>query len=132
MSTSDTTTKTVRRMFSEGPRVNSGLMEGSPVDASRLRYRAARGPAPRRGRRAAAQAVLSFIDHKDAAAGQHHAARGVGGAEGGRGLFERGRYRADDAGQRVLQRLEDFIAVELEAARHAVGEVAALHLDLTV
>src|SRR3569833_820495 len=63
MSTSDSTTKTVRRMFSEGPRVNSGLMEGSPVDASRLRYRAARGPAPRRGRRAADPAVLSLFDH---------------------------------------------------------------------
>src|SRR3569833_1145401 len=176
MSTSDTTTKTVRRMFSEGPRVNSGLMEGSPVDASRLRYRAARGPAPRRGRRDADQAVLSLFDHKDvaaafldhferlaaaardagervlrdyhrqarllhqqavevtqqrAAAGEHHAALGDVGAEVGRGLFERGLYRADDAGQRVLQRLEDFIAVELAAARHAFGEVAALHLDLT-
>src|SRR3569833_1236853 len=176
MSTSDSTTKTVRRMFSEGPRVNSGLMEGSPVDASRLRYRAARGPAPRRGRRDADQAVLSLFDHKDvaaafldhferlaaaardagervlrdyhrqarllhqqagevtqqrAAAGEHHAALGDVGAEVGRGLFERGLYRADDAGQRVLQRLEDFIAVELEAARNAFGEVAALHLDLT-
>src|SRR3569832_611444 len=174
MSTSDTTTKTVRRMFSEGPRVNSGLMEGSPVDASRLRYRAARGPAPRRGRRDAVLVVLSFfvffvaavVDHFErlaaaardagervlrdyhrqarllhqqavevtqqrAAAGEHHAALGDVGAEVGRGLFERGLYRADDAGQRVLQRLEDFIAVELEAARHAFGEVAALHLDLT-
>src|SRR3569832_243463 len=176
MSTSDTTTKPVRRMFSEGPRVNSGLMEGSPVDASRLRYRAARGPAPRRGRRDADQAVRSLFDHKDvaaafldhferlaaaardagervlrdyhrqarllhqqavevtqqrAAAGQHHAALGDVGAEGGRGLFERGLYRADDAGQRVLLRLEVFLAVENEAARHAFGAVAALHLDLT-
>src|SRR3569832_70159 len=176
MSTSDTTTKTVRRMFSEGPRVNSGLMEGSPVDASRLRYRAARGPAPRRGRRDADQAVLSLFDHKDvaaafldhferlaaaardagervlrdhrrqarllhqqavevtqqrAAAGQHHAALGDIGAEVGRGLFERGLDRADDAGQRVLQRLEDFIAIELVVAWLVFGEVAALHLELT-
>src|SRR3569832_1706068 len=92
MSTSDTTTKTVRRMFSEGPRVNSGLMEGSPVDASRLRYRAARGPAPRRGRRDADQAVLSLFGHKDvAAAFLDH--------------FERLAAAARDAGERGPPRL---------------------------
>src|SRR3569623_1753916 len=115
MSTSDTTTKTVRRMFSEGPRVNSGLMEGSPVDASRLRYRAARGPAPRRGRRDADQAVLSLFDHKDvAAAFLDH--------------FERLAAAARDAGERVLRdyhrqaRLLHQQAVEVTQQRAAAGE----------
>jgi len=46
------------------------------------------------------------------------------------GLLERGLDRADDALQRLLQRLEDLVGIEREAARHAFGEVAALHGDL--
>ena len=39
-------------------------------------------------------------------------------------------HGADDALQRLLQRLEDLVAVQREAARHALGEIAALDGDL--
>ena len=39
-------------------------------------------------------------------------------------------HGADDALQGFLQRFENFVAVEREAARHAFGEVAALHRQL--
>ena len=48
------------------------------------------------------------------------------GAEFGRGLFQRLLDRAHDTLQRLLQRLENLVAVEREAARHAFREIAAL------
>src|SRR5262249_46963211 len=45
-------------------------------------------------------------------------------------LFQRLFHGADDALQRFLQSFQDLIAVEREAARDALGEVAALHRQL--
>ena len=73
---------------------------------------------------------LVDVAQQRAAAGEHDAALGDVGAEFRRGLLERLLDRADDALQRFLQRLEDLVGVQREAARHAFGEVAALDRHL--
>src|SRR5690606_22149523 len=47
-----------------------------------------------------------------------------------RRLLQRRLDRADDAGQRLLQRFQDLVAVEREAAGYALRQIAALDLDL--
>ena len=66
------------------------------------------------------------VAQQRAAAGQHHAALGDVGAELGRGLLERDLDRRDDLVERIGQRLEHLVAADREAARHALGQVAAL------
>ena len=70
------------------------------------------------------------VAQQRAAAGQHHAFLGDVRAELGRRLLERGLDRADDAVERLGQRLQDFVAGNGEAARDALGQVAALDLLL--
>src|SRR2546430_2222850 len=61
-----------------------------------------------------------------ATAGEDDAALSDVGAKLGGSLFERLLHGAHDTLQRLLQRLEDLVAVECEAARHALGQVATL------
>src|SRR5688572_944494 len=61
-----------------------------------------------------------------AAAGQHDAAVGDVGAELRWRLLERLLDRLHDALEGLLHGLEDLVRVQREAARHALGEVAAL------
>src|SRR5262245_25934534 len=68
---------------------------------------------------------LVAVAQQRATAGEHDAALGDVRTQLGRRLLERGLDRANDALQRLLQRLEDLVRVEREAARHALGEIAA-------
>ena len=73
------------------------------------------------------------VAQQRAAAGEHHAALGDVGAELGRRALERALHRRHDAVQRIGERFEDLVRRHREAARDALGEVAALHfhfLDL--
>ena len=70
------------------------------------------------------------IAQQAAAAGEHDAAFGHIRGQLRRRLFQRRLDRPHDDAQRLLQRLQDFVAVQREAARHAFGQMAALDLDL--
>src|SRR5436305_4693846 len=70
------------------------------------------------------------VAQERAAAGQHHAFFGDVGAQFRRRLLERRLDRRDDLVQRLRQRFEDFVGAYGEAARNALGEVAAFHFHL--
>src|SRR5579883_2710617 len=73
---------------------------------------------------------LVDVTQQGAAAGEHDAALRDVRAELRRGLLERLLDGAHDVLQRLLQRLEDLVAVQGEAARHALGEIASLDREL--
>src|SRR5438445_5560729 len=73
---------------------------------------------------------LVQIAQQRTAASQHDAALGHIRAQLGRGLFERRTHRGHDAGQRLVQRIENLVGVDLEHARHAFGEIAPGDFDL--
>src|SRR3977135_764203 len=68
---------------------------------------------------------LIDVAQQRAAAGEDNAALGYVGTQLGGRLFECLLDRADDALEGLLQRLEDLVAVEREAAGHAFGQIAA-------
>src|SRR5437588_3923728 len=70
------------------------------------------------------------VAQQRAAADEHHAFLGDVGAELRRRLLERRLHRRDDLVQRLGQRLQDLVGRDREAARDALGEVAALHFHL--
>src|ERR1700730_17684097 len=70
---------------------------------------------------------LVDVAQQRAAAGEHDATLGDVRAQLRRSLLEGLLHGTHDALQRLLQRLEDLVAVQRKAARHAFGEVAALH-----
>src|ERR1700726_3346247 len=70
---------------------------------------------------------LVDVAQQRAAAGEHDATLGDVRAQLRRSLLERLLHGTHDALQRLLQRLEDLVAVQRKAARHAFGEVAALY-----
>src|SRR5688572_5703543 len=73
-----------------------------------------------------------FVDvaQQRAATRKHDATLGDVGSELRRSLLERGLDRAHDTLQRLLQRLEDLVAVQRETARHAFRKIAAFHREL--
>src|SRR3974377_976486 len=146
MITTDSTAYSVKRTPGEPPRPARGLPAAVPKAAtddwrgpSAIRGRSVpvrarpsvRECAHRRARRPPSPGQqLIYLPQRRAAAGEHDAALGDVGAELGRGLLERLLDGADDRLQRLLQRLEDLVAVEREAARHALGEIASLDRQL--
>src|SRR5207249_3961057 len=73
---------------------------------------------------------LQQVAQQRAAAREHDATLGDVRAQFRRSLLERLLHRAYDVLQRLLQRLQNLVAIEREAARHAFGEVAALDREL--
>src|SRR2546430_14324025 len=73
---------------------------------------------------------LVDVAQQRAAAREHDATLGDVRAQLRRSLLERLLHRAYDVLQRLLQRLQNLVAIEREAARHAFGEVAALDREL--
>src|SRR5436190_12042750 len=73
---------------------------------------------------------LVDVAQQRAAAREHDATLGDVRAQFRRSLLERLLHRAYDVLQRLLQRLQNLVAIEREAARHAFGEVAALDREL--
>src|SRR6185312_6136169 len=73
---------------------------------------------------------LVDVAQQRAAAGEHDAALRDVRTELRRSLLERLLDRADDVLQRLLQGLQDLVAVQREAAGHALGKIAALHREL--
>src|SRR5690606_25291122 len=70
------------------------------------------------------------VAQQRAAAGQGDALVGDVRAQFGRGLLEGDLDRGNDLVERIGERLEDFVGRHREAARHALGQVAALDFDL--
>ncbi len=70
------------------------------------------------------------VAQQRSAAREHHAALGDVGAQFGRGLLQGVLDGGNDLVERIGERLQHFIAGDGEAARHALGEVAALDLHL--
>src|SRR5437879_7127882 len=70
---------------------------------------------------------LVDVAQQRAAAREHDATLGDVRPQLRRSLLERLLHGTHDALQRLLQGLEDLVAVQREAARHALGEIAALH-----
>jgi hypothetical protein len=64
------------------------------------------------------------------ATGEHDPALGDIRREFRRRLLQRRLHRLHDGGQGILQRFENLVAVEREASRHALGQVAPAHVDL--
>src|ERR1700732_995700 len=69
---------------------------------------------------------LVDVAQQRAAAREHDATLGDVRAQLRRSLLERLLHGTHDALQRLLQCLENLVAVQRKAARHALGEVAAL------
>src|SRR5882724_12361552 len=74
---------------------------------------------------------LVDVAQQRAAAREHDAALGDVRAQLRRSLLERLLHGTHDALQRLLQRLEDLVAVQRKAARHTFREVAAFHRQFT-
>src|SRR5438105_10573821 len=74
---------------------------------------------------------LVDVAQQRAAAREHDATLGDVRAQLRRSLLERLLHGTHDALQRLLQGLEDLVAVQREAARHSLGEIAPLHRQLT-
>src|ERR1700730_12436619 len=70
---------------------------------------------------------LVDVAQQRATAGEHDATLGDVRAQLRRSLLERLLHGTHDALQRLLQCLENLVAVQRKAARHALGEVAAFH-----
>src|SRR3984957_9780443 len=73
---------------------------------------------------------LVDVAQQRAAAREHDATLGHIGTQFRRSLFQRLLDRAHDALQRLLQCFQDLVAVEREAARHALRQIAALDRQL--
>src|SRR5215472_17344104 len=73
-----------------------------------------------------------FVDvtQQRATAREDNASLGDVRAEFRRGLLQRLFHGADDALPGLLQRFQNLVAVQREAARYALGEVASLHGEL--
>src|SRR3954468_2402135 len=74
---------------------------------------------------------LVYVAQQCAATGEHDATFRNVGSKLGRSLLQRLLHGADDALQGFLQRFQNFVAVQGEAARYAFGKIASLHRQLT-